>query len=75
MKKKQILCPSWLNGKYKTESGEEVEISTSYSIFAYGEFFAQGEEATNIIDEVNLIYNAGDLTPLQAAEKWACTRL
>jgi hypothetical protein len=41
------------------------------------DFFAQGENAEEIINEINEIYNNEKLnfTPLQACEYWASNRL
>jgi hypothetical protein len=63
----ELTCISYLHGKHS----ENVEINTSLPYVAIDDFFAQGEDAANIIDEINQIYNSEDLTPLQACEKWA----
>ncbi len=66
-----ITCRSWIGGKLS----ESIEINTSIPYIAIGDFFAQGDEADTIIDEINYIYNTTDLTPLQAVEKWAANML
>ena len=66
-----FTCISWLNGKLSAT----IEINTKLPYVAIGDYFAQGDEADNIIDEINYIYNTTDCTPLQAAEKWASNML
>lgn len=66
-----FTCPSWLNGKLS----KNIEINTSLPYVSIYDYFAQGEEADNTINEINYIYNTSDCTPLQAAEKWACNML
>lgn len=68
MKTSELLHSSWLNGKYETG-----EINTSlptieiYDFWEEGSsYFAQGEDAQNTIDEINVIYNTGNLTVEQA---------
>ncbi len=65
------LDSSWLDGHY----GEDIEINTSLSYIAIGEFFAQGEEADSIIEEINDIYNNQDCTPEEAINLWASNNL
>lgn len=60
-------CTSWLNGKLS----ETIEINTRLPYVAIDDFFAEGSEADKIIDQINLIYNANDISPLEAVEKWA----
>lgn len=66
-----FTCVSWLNGKLS----KDIEINTSLPYVAIYDFFAQGEEADSIIDEINYIYNTQDCTPLEAAQKWAANML
>jgi hypothetical protein len=66
------LCSSWLNGKYPAINAE---INTRLQYVAIGEYFWQGEEADNVIEEINCIYNAGDLTVEQAINQWASNML
>lgn len=67
----KFTCRSWLSGKLS----DTIEINTKLPYVAIDDFFVQGEEADNIIDEINYIYNTTDCTPLQAAQKWASNML
>lgn len=74
---KEMLSPTWLNGKYKDVNGFDVEINTSLS-YAYFEnindenesYYFQGDEADNVIDEINAIYNRHNLTQSEAISRW-----
>jgi len=66
-----FTCTSWLNGKLS----ENIEINTSLPYVAIYDFFVQGDEADNVINEINHIYNTNNCTPLEAAEKWASNML
>ena len=66
-----FTCTSWLNGKLS----ENIEINTSLPYVAIYDYFVQGDEADNIINEINYIYNTQDCTPLEAVEKWATNML
>lgn len=74
---KEMLSPTWLNGKYKDVNGFDVEINTSLS-YAYFEnindenesYYFQGDEADNVIDEINAIYNRHNLTQSEAIARW-----
>ena len=74
---KEMLSPTWLNGKYKDVNGFNVEINTSLS-YAYFEnindenesYYFQGDEADNVIDEINAIYNRHNLTQSEAISRW-----
>ena len=66
-KQQNFTCPSWLSGKLS----ENIEINTSLPYVAIYDYFAQGDQAEEVINEINYIYNTEDCTPLQAAEKWA----
>ena len=74
---KEMLSPTWLNGKYKDVNGFNVEINTSLS-YAYFEnindedesYYFQGDEADNVIDEINAIYNRHNLTQSEAIARW-----
>lgn len=57
---------SWLTGVFKNG-----EINVPYQTVAYNDFFAQGEEASSIIEEIHKIWVGASLTPEQAFEKWA----
>jgi len=66
---------SWLHGKYDTEYGK-AEIDIFYStvfiegFFSEGDLFAQGDEADSIIEDIHQYWVAGDLTQLEALEKY-----
>ncbi len=62
-----LTCTSWLSGKHS----ENIEINTRLPYVAIYDFFAQGDDADKVIDEINQIYNQQDCTPLEACEKWA----
>lgn len=66
-----LTCSSWLNGKLS----KDIEINTSLPYISIYYYYAQGEDADNVINEINYIYNSEDCTPLQAAEKWASNML
>lgn len=74
---KEMLSPTWLNGKYKDVNGFNVEINTSLS-YAYFEnindeneaYYFQGDDADNVIDEINVIYNRHNLTQSEAIARW-----
>lgn len=66
-----FTCPSWISGKLS----ENIEINTSLPYVSIYDFFAQGDEADSVINEINYIYNTTDCTPLEAAEKWASNML
>lgn len=58
---------SWINGKHS----EFIEIDTAHSTVSIHAHFWQGEEADEVIKEISKIYNAGDLSALDACEIWA----
>ncbi len=64
---------SWLHGKYVIDN-QNVEINTSLpyiSIEGYRiDFFSQGENADEIIDEIRQIWISGDMTQSEAIQKW-----
>ena len=64
-----LTCASWLNGKHSPN----IEINTHLPYVALYDFFAQGDSAEEIINEINEIYNNEklNLTPLQACKYWA----
>ena len=80
---KQMLSPTWLNGKYKNVNGFDVEINTSLSYVSFEDinnedeaYYFQGDEADNVIDEINAIYNGKDnFTQSEAIAKWINTYL
>lgn len=69
MQTENFTCPSWLSGKLF----EDIEINTRLPYVSIYDFFCQGEEADNVILEINRIYNThkSNPTPLQAAQIWA----
>ena len=78
MEQNNFLSPSFLNGKYKDICGlYDVEINTSLS-FAYFEnqndenesYFFNGDEADDVINEINTIYNTENVTNEKAIEIW-----
>ena len=68
-----LTCTSWLSGKHSAN----IEINTRRPYVAIYDFFAQGDSAEDIINEINEIYNNEKLnfTPLQACEYWASNNL
>ena len=75
---KEMLSPTWLNGKYKDVNGFYVEINTSLSYVSFEDinnedeaYYFQGDEADNVIDEINAIYNGKDnFTQSEAIARW-----
>ena len=75
---KKFTCPSWLNMKIEVD-GYEIEINTSLSFvsiwhkgFECDNWYFQGHEADEVIDEINEIYNIdGTITAPEAVIKWA----
>lgn len=61
------LCTSWIGGKY--ENGE-INTAFSHVIVKDPEFFAQGEEAENIIKEVHQIWILERVTQEEAFKRW-----
>lgn len=80
---KEMLSPTWLNGKYKNVNGFDVEINTSLSYVSFEDinnedeaYYFQGDEADNVIDEINAIYNGKDnFTQSEAIARWINTYL
>lgn len=74
---KEMLSPTWLNGKYKDVNGFNVEINTSLP-YVYFEainnadetYYYEGIFADNAIDEINAIYNRHNLTQSEAIARW-----
>ena len=67
MKTENLTCQSWLNGKHSND----IEINTSLPYVSIYDFFAQGDDAENIINEINIIYNNENITVFEACKKWA----
>jgi hypothetical protein len=66
IKNSELTCTSWLSGKLS----DKIEINTKLPYVSIYDYFVQGELADSVINEINLIYNSLDCTPLEAAEKW-----
>ena len=68
-----LTCTSWISGKHSAD----IEINTCLPYIAIYDFFAQGDSAEDIINEINEIFNNEKLnfTPLQACEYWASNNL
>ena len=68
-----LTCASWISGKHSAN----IEINTRLPYVAIYDFFAQGDSAEDIINEINEIFNNEKLnfTPLQACEYWASNNL
>jgi len=61
------LNTSWLHGKY--EAGE-INVNTSYVHFYEPDFFAQGNDADEIIDQIHEIWILNDVSVNEAMEIW-----
>lgn len=80
---KEMLSPTWLNGKYKDVNGFNVEINTSLSYVSFEginnedkTYYYEGIFADNVIDEINAIYNGKDnFTQSEAIARWINTYL
>ena len=68
-----LTCTSWISGKHSAD----IEINTRLPYVAIYDYFAQGDNAEEIINKINEIYNNEKLnfTPLQACEFWASNNL
>jgi len=67
---------SWLAGKYEVvgDDGDPaiIEINTSLPYISFGhQFFAQGEDADAMIDEIHGIWLRGDRTQAEAVSIYA----
>ena len=69
------LSPSWLNGNYIID-GYQVTIKSNLSIARFycldteEDYYFQGNEADEVINEIAGIWNAYDITQSQAIKKW-----
>lgn len=61
-----LTYTSWLHGKHSSD----IEINTQLPYVAIYDYFAQGDDADQIINEINEIYNSADITVLDACKKW-----
>lgn len=64
---KNMTCTSWLHGKHS----EGIEINTRLPYVAINNYFVQGDEAENTINEINEIYNKQDCSVLEAINIWS----
>lgn len=64
----ELTCTSWLSGKYPAINAE---INTLLPYVSIGDYFWQGDEADSVINDINVIYNAEDITVEQAISKYA----
>ena len=77
MSNNNFLSESWLNGKYENINGYKVEINTSLSFACFENvddendtYVFQGDEADNVISEINTIYNTENVTVDEAIAKY-----
>ena len=68
---------SWLNGKYRCSNGCTVEINSNLPYIAVDDadgesmFYAQGDEADDVLDELMQMWNSNDeWTQQQVIEHW-----
>ena len=59
------LNESWLNGKFKNG-----EINTRIPYVVTDDFFAQGDDAERIIDEIFTAWTTGNISVEQAFNEW-----
>lgn len=64
------LDTSWLAGRYNPFGQLEAEINTLLPYIGIGTFFAQGEDAEQVIYQIHEIWLSGDLTQEEALERW-----
>ena len=62
------LNTSWLNGKYPQINAE---INVNFEYVAIGDYFWQGDEANNVIDEIHNIWTDGNMSVEEAIEHYA----
>lgn len=62
------LNTSWLHGKYPDINAE---INTNIPYVAIGEYFWQGDDAEQIIQEIHLLWTKNDCTVEDAIEQYA----
>lgn len=72
-----FLSETWLNGEYDNISGFKVTINTSLSFVCFEDvndednaYVSQGDEADNVIKEINTIYNTNNVTVEEAIAKY-----
>jgi hypothetical protein len=59
---------SWLSGNYPNINAE---VNTKLPFVAIGDYFWQGEEADQVIEEIYLIWINSNITTEEAIEKYA----
>lgn len=59
---------SWLHGVYPEINAE---INTKLPYLSIDDFFCQGEDADNIINEIHQIWLKDECTQTEAISKWA----
>lgn len=75
-----VLSPSWLNGNYIIY-GYQVTIKSHMSIARFDsidsedDFYFQGNEADDVINEISDIWNKSDLTQDEAIGQWMTMHL
>ena len=72
-----FLSETWLNGEYDNIGGFKVTIDTSLSFVCLEDvndednvYVSQGDEADNVIKEINTIYNTNNVTVEEAIAKY-----
>lgn len=63
------LNVSWLDGQYT-----QGEINTSLTFLSLGDLYLQGHEAIAAMEEIQNIWEAGDLNQQQAVNVWMSNR-
>lgn len=61
------LSSTWLNEKYKNG---EINTSLPYISVTEPDFYADGDDAEAIINEINMHYNSNDCTTEEAFNWW-----
>lgn len=67
---------SWLAGTWNEEGEQVSDVNAHYSIntklpyVAIGDWYWQGEEADNVINEVHQIWLKDDCSNIEALKKW-----
>ena len=68
----ELLNETWLHGKYKNG---EINTSLSYVAVNDPEWFFQGDDACNVIEEVYQYWLQGEATQEEAFDWWVNTYL
>lgn len=70
-----VLSPSWINGNYIV-AGYQVTIKSNLSIARFycldtdEDYYFQGNEADDVINEIADIWNKSDIPQDEAVAKW-----